>query len=69
MTFASNVSFILLEIEIIGDGLLEDSEIFDVTVSTSQDGVQINENTVSVTITDDDSKLLGLVSQSCNSNT
>ncbi len=57
MTFAPDVSFTLLEIEINDDGLVEETETFEVTISSSQGGVRIDDGMALVAIVDNDGKL------------
>ena len=55
-SIATASSLFLLDIPIINDSTVEELEAFQVTLSTTEDGVILTNSTATITIADDDSK-------------
>ncbi len=62
IVFAPNISFLVMEIAITEDSVLEEAEDFSVTLSATEERVRVEDSLATVTITDDDCKFLSVAS-------
>ncbi len=62
MVFAPNISFLVMEIAITEDSVLEEAEDFSVTLTTTEERVRVEDSLATVIITDDDCKFLSVAS-------
>ena len=65
VTFGPDVTSASYSVPIVDDSIIEDTETFTATLSTTESNVSIGDDTATVTILDDDGELFTIILVAC----